>query len=152
MLEFDEFMKIEGCKTRKGHCFVGKRSKKSGSGGGGQDQEEKLDDVRNDFYQTGNTLIVSFYLKKIDKQKAKVEFLEDGSGVDLDLPTTDGKRFTRTIETWKELVPEKCEKKIMGTKLEMVLWKKEGGVGWPMLLKGGKETGERIQVGRALRA
>lgn len=149
VLEFDEFMKIEGCKTRKGHCFVGKRAKK---GNTTANQEEILEDVRNDFYQTPNTLIVSFYLKKIDKEKAKVEFLDDGSGIDLDLPTSDGKRFTKRIETWKELSPEKCKFKILGTKLEMELQKKEGGLGWPMLLKGGRETGERIQVGKALRA
>lgn len=149
VLEFDEFMKIEGCKTRKGHCFVGKRSKKNNTT---ENQEEILEDVRNDFYQTPNTLIVSFYLKKIDKERAKIDFLEDGSGVDLDLPTSDGKRFSKRVETWKDLVPEKCKSKILGTKLEMELYKKEGGLGWPMLLKGGRETGERIQVGKALRA
>lgn len=148
MLEFDEFMKIEGCKTRPGHCFIGKRSKNNKT----ENEEEILEDVRNDFYQNGNSLIVSFYLKKINEEKAKVEFMEDGTGVDLDLRTSDGKRFTRRVETWKELVPEKCEKKILGTKLEMVLWKKDAGLGWPKLEKGGKETGERIQVGRALRA
>lgn len=150
VLEFDEFMKIEGCKTRTGHCFVGKRAAKKNSTTG--NQEEILEDVRNDFYQTPNTLIVSFYLKKIDKERAKVEFLDDGSGIDLDLPTSDGKRFTKRIETWKELSPEKSKFKILGTKLEMELHKKDGGVGWPMLLKGGRETGERIQVGKALRA
>ncbi|KAK5074295.1 hypothetical protein LTR64_006560 [Lithohypha guttulata] len=148
VLEFDEFMKIEGCKTRTGHCFLGKRGKKTD----GSASEEELQDVRNDFYQTGNTLIVSFYLKKIDKERAKVEFLGDGSGVELDLPTSDGKRFRRKVETWKELVPEKCEKKILGTKLEMVLFKKEGGVGWPVLTKGERTTGERIQIGGPLRA
>lgn len=129
-------MKIEGCKTRDAHCFVGKKT-------------EVVQDVRNDFYQTGNTLIVSFYLKKIDKTKSTIEFKDDA--VELDLVTGDGKRFARTVELWKEIVPEKCEKKILGTKLEMVLWKKEGGLGWPMLVKGA-DTGERIQIGRALRA
>lgn len=139
-------MKIEGCKTRQGHCYVGKKTKQT------QAQEQDLDDVRNDFYQTGNTLIVSFYLKKIDKERAVVNFLEDGSGVELDLPTSDGKRFRRRIETWKALNPEKCEKKIMGTKLEMVLWKAEGGVGWPVLTSSERDTGERIQIGGPLRA
>lgn len=151
VLEFDEFMKIGGCKTRKGHCFVGKRSKANARN---NNDEELLEDVRNDYYQTPNTLIVSFYLKKIDKEAAKVEFLSDGSGIDLDLVTGDTprKRFKKRVDTWKQLVPEKCKSKIMGTKLEMELYKQEGGVGWPMLAKGGIETGERIQVGKALRA
>lgn len=148
VLEFDEFMKIEGCKTRQGHCFVGKRGKNNKS----ENAEEILEDVRNDFYQTGNTLIVSFYLKKIDKERARVEFVGDGTAVELDLPTSDGKRFRKRVEMWKDLMPEKCERKIMGTKLEMVLWKKDAGIGWPRLEKGGKETGERIQIGSALRA
>lgn len=139
-------MKIEGCKTRQGHCYIGKKASAA------QTQEQDLTDVRNDFYQTGNTLIVSFYLKKIDKERAVITFLEDGSGVDLDLPTSDGKRFRRRVETWKELTPEKCEKKILGTKLEMVLWKAEAGVGWPVLTRGERDTGERIQIGRPLRA
>lgn len=140
-------MKIEGCKTRQGHCYIGKRAAAKNS-----QAEQELDDVRNDFYQTGNTLIVSFYLKKIDKERAIVKFLEDGSGVELDLPTSDGKRFRRRVETWKALNPEKCEKKILGTKLEMVLWKEEGGVGWPVLTKSERETGQRIQIGGPLRA
>ena len=37
VLEFDEFMKIEGCKTKKRHLFIGK---------GKKDGEEKVEDVR----------------------------------------------------------------------------------------------------------
>ena len=148
MLEFDEFMKIEGCKTRQGHCFIGKRAAKKAA----SQSEEELQDVRNDYYQTASTLIVSFYLKKIDKERAVVKFLEDGSGVELDLPTTDGKRFRRKVETWKKLLPDKCEKKILGTKLEMVFHKAETGVGWPVLTAGLPDTGERIQIGGPLRA
>jgi len=37
VLEFDEFMKIEGCKTKKRHLFVGK---------GKPNGEEKLETVR----------------------------------------------------------------------------------------------------------
>lgn len=36
VLEFDEFMKIPGCKTKKRHLFVGKRNK----------EEEKVETVR----------------------------------------------------------------------------------------------------------
>ena len=40
VLEFDEFMRIEGCQTKDRHMFVG--SGKKGKGGG----EEKVDNVR----------------------------------------------------------------------------------------------------------
>lgn len=41
VLEFDQFMNIEGCKTKDRHLFVGS-GKKAKEGGG----EEKLDAVR----------------------------------------------------------------------------------------------------------
>jgi hypothetical protein len=37
-MEFDQFMKIEGCKTKDRHLFVGSGKKKEG--------EEKLETVR----------------------------------------------------------------------------------------------------------
>jgi hypothetical protein len=42
VLEFDQFMKIEGCKTRDRHMFVGSGGKKGKSGL----EEEKLESVR----------------------------------------------------------------------------------------------------------
>jgi hypothetical protein len=42
VLEFDEFMKIEGCKTKDRHLFVGSGKKKGISDGG----EEVLETVR----------------------------------------------------------------------------------------------------------
>jgi len=42
VLEFDEFMKIEGCKTKDRHLFVGSGKKKGGNAGG----EEVLETVR----------------------------------------------------------------------------------------------------------
>jgi hypothetical protein len=43
VLEFDEFMKIEGCKTKDHHLFVGSGKKKGGGNSGG---EELLETVR----------------------------------------------------------------------------------------------------------
>ena len=63
VLEFDEFLKIEGCKKRKRHLFVGKKKDES--------QEEIVKDVRHDFYQTPTTVIASLFLKKIDKSAAR---------------------------------------------------------------------------------
>lgn len=43
VLEFDQFMKIEGCKTKDRHLFIGSGRKKDRSGSSG---EEVLDTVR----------------------------------------------------------------------------------------------------------
>ena len=152
VLEFDEFMKIEGCKTKKRHCYVGKpRRKADGTshGEGAAQSEDRLENVRNDFYQTASSVIVSFYLKKIDKDQAKVEFSEDGSSVDLDLPTQDGKRFTQAIPLFAQIDPKKSQYKIMGTKLELNLVKSDGSVSWSNLRNDEKGAGVRIQLGRA---
>jgi hypothetical protein len=45
-LEFDEFMKIEGCKTKDRHLFVGSGKKKGGAGEQSENGEEVLDTVR----------------------------------------------------------------------------------------------------------
>ncbi|KIX04638.1 uncharacterized protein Z518_05508 [Rhinocladiella mackenziei CBS 650.93] len=153
VLEFDEFMKIEGCKKRKKHCYVGKKKSTDGQGARTQQgQEELLADVRNDFYQTPSSVIVSFYLKKIDKDRAKVDFKESGLEIDLDLPTSDGKRYTKTIPLFAQIEPDKSQFKIMGTKLEMVLFKNDATISWSTLRSDEKGTGERIQLGRAGRA
>jgi hypothetical protein len=43
VLEFDQFMKIEGCKTSDRHLFVGSGKKNAGKGAG---SEERLESVR----------------------------------------------------------------------------------------------------------
>jgi hypothetical protein len=152
VLEFDEFMKIEGCKTKKRHCYIGKPRQKSGGTPGGESTgqtEDRLESVRNDFYQTASSVIVSFYLKKIEKDKAKVVFSEDGLSVDLDLPTQDGKRFTQSIPLFAAIDPQKSQHKIMSTKLELSLVKADGSLSWSTLRSDEKGTGSRIQIGRA---
>lgn len=152
VLEFDEFMKIEGCRTRSRHCYVGKKKKiRDADETAEADQEEKLPTVRNDFYQTPSSVIVSFYLKKIDKARAKVEFAPGGETVTLDLPTSDGKRFTSVLPLFAPVEPEKSSFKIMGTKLEMVLVKKDV-TSWSSLRSDEAPSGGRIQLGQAGRA
>ncbi|KAI9372489.1 chord-domain-containing protein [Aspergillus egyptiacus] len=137
VLEFEEFLKIEGCAEKKRHLFVGK-GKPAG--------EEKVETVRNDFYQTASSVNVSLYLKKIDKEKAKVEF--SATGIELDLPTTDNKRYKDSYELFAPIDPAKSSFRVLGTKLELTLVKGDG-TSWPVLRKEDRWTGERIQIGSA---
>ncbi|OTA99791.1 hypothetical protein M426DRAFT_324862 [Hypoxylon sp. CI-4A] len=153
VLEFDQFMKIEGCKTSPRHLFIGSGQQKSkgntanasGSAGGG---EELLETVRHDFYQTPTTVIASFFLKKIDKDKATVKF--EPQAIALDLPTTDAlpKRYKTSVPLFGRIDPEKTTYKILGTKLEVTLYKADGA-SWPVLRSDERLTGEILQVGRA---
>ncbi|KAI5203708.1 CORD and CS domain protein [Aureobasidium subglaciale] len=140
VLEFDEFLRIPGCKTKSRHLFVGARK---------DDGEEKLDSVRHDFYQTVDKVMASLYLKKIDKSISRVEFQE--RAVDLDLRTSDKKRFTQLVPLFGLIDVEKSEFSIMGTKLELRLAKADGA-SWPVLRGDEKHAGEIIQIGRAGRA
>ncbi|KAL2828514.1 chord-domain-containing protein [Aspergillus cavernicola] len=140
VLEFDAFLKIEGCTEKKRHLFVGK-GKPAG--------EEKVDTVRNDFYQTASSVNVSLYLKKIDNDKAKVEFTS--TALELDLPTTDNKRYKDSYELFAPIDPEQSKFRVLGTKLELMLVKGDG-TSWPVLRKDDRWTGERIQIGSAGRA
>ncbi|PYH87161.1 chord-domain-containing protein [Aspergillus uvarum CBS 121591] len=140
VLEFDEFLKIQGCTEKTKHLFVGK---------GKPPGEEKVDTVRNDFYQTPSSVNVSLYLKKIDKENAKVQFT--ATSLELDLPTTDNKRYKDTYQLFAPIDPEKSQFRVMGTKLELTLIKADG-TSWPVLRSDDKWTGERIQVGKAGRA
>ncbi|KAF2745214.1 chord-domain-containing protein [Sporormia fimetaria CBS 119925] len=139
VLEFDEFLKIEGCKTKDRHLFVG--SGKKGS-------EEKLDTVRHDYYQTANTVVASLFLKKINKENSKVEFHE--TSISLDLRTSDSKRYEAQFPLYSSIKPKESKYRILGTKIEFTLVKADGS-SWPVLRSDEKPTGERIQVGQAAR-
>lgn len=139
VLEFDEFLKIPGCKTKDRHLFVGKK-KEEGS-------EEELKEVRNDFYQTASTVIASLYLKKVSKEKSSITF-PDPTKVELDLHTSDQKRYKSSMVLFGPTKPEANQFKIMGTKVELTLVKADG-LGWPVLRADDPHTGEIIQAGRA---
>ncbi|KAI4214484.1 MAG: hypothetical protein LQ351_002901 [Letrouitia transgressa] len=142
VLEFDEFMKIEGCKRKKRHMFIGS-GKKDGT-------EESLQDVRHDFYQTPTTVIASLYLKKVNKERASITF-PSPSEISLDLPTTDSKRYKTKLSLFGEIDTTKSTYKIMGTKIEFNLVKLDGA-SWPTLRSDEQRTSEIIQVGQAGRA
>ena len=59
---------------------------------------------RHDFYQTATTVIASLYLKKIVKEKSKVEFTSNDS-VSFDLITSDNKRYEKVYNLYGSIVP-----------------------------------------------
>lgn len=91
----------------------------------------------------------SLYLKKIDKERASVEFAPNT--VTFDLPTTDNKRYQDTYKLFAPIDPEKSTFRVLGTKLELTLLKADG-TSWPVLRSDDKWSGQRIQIGNAGRA
>jgi CS domain len=106
---------------------------------------------RHDFYQTPSSVIASFFLKKINKETAKVEF--SPSELSVDLTTTDStpKRYKSSIPLFGTIDPATSTFKILGTKLEVNFVKADGS-SWPVLRSDERVTGEIIQVGKAGRA
>ncbi|KAF4952947.1 hypothetical protein FSARC_12526 [Fusarium sarcochroum] len=145
VLEFDQFMKIEGCKTKNRHLFIGSGKKDS------PDSEEVVSNVRHDFYQTPVNVIASFFLKKINKGTAKIEL--QPKQLNLDLTTTDSppKRYTAEIPLYASIDTEKSSYRVLGTKLEFVLAKSDG-TSWPVLRGDEALTGEILQIGKPGRA
>ncbi|KAF7554668.1 hypothetical protein G7046_g6748 [Stylonectria norvegica] len=144
VLEFDQFMKIEGCKTKSKHLFVGSGEKDKTDAAG----EEVLSTVRHDFYQTPTTVIASLFLKKIIQEKAKVDFQPNQLVLDLTTSDTPPKRYAAEVTLFAGIDAEKSSYKILGSKLELVLVKADG-TSWPVLRKDDPLTGEILQVGRA---
>ncbi|KAM5471734.1 hypothetical protein MauCBS54593_003138 [Microsporum audouinii] len=141
VLEFDEFLNLPGCKTKDRHLFIGKGVKSA---------EEKVKDVRTDFYQTSSTVIASVYLKKVIREDSRVSF-SSPTTIDLDLPTADHKRYEDTFTLFAPIDTEKSFYKIMSTKLEFTLVKATED-SWPTLRSTDPRTGEIIQTGRPTRA
>ncbi|KAJ2906060.1 Cysteine and histidine-rich domain-containing protein [Zalerion maritima] len=149
VLEFDQFMKIEGCKIKGKHLFVGSGKKENKNETAGS--EEILETVRHDFYQTASSVIASLFLKKINKDVAKVEFKPQQLAVDLVTTDSPPKRYKAEIPLYNEIDPEKSTFKIFGTKLEVALAKVDGS-SWPVFRSDDRLTGEIYQVGQAGRA
>lgn len=106
---------------------------------------------RHDFYQTPATVIASFFLKKIDKDKAKVEFQDKVLVLDLVTSDSPPKRYTADVPLYATIDTEKSSFKILGSKLELQLVKADGS-SWPVLRGDEALTGEIFQIGRAGRA
>ncbi|KAI4282553.1 MAG: hypothetical protein L6R38_002850 [Xanthoria sp. 2 TBL-2021] len=150
VLEFDEFMKIEGCKRKKRHLFVGSGKKDVGEEALKTVSNVDHQDGRHDFYQTPTTVIASLYLKKVDKQRSKIDFASP-TEIILDLPTTDMKRYKTTMPLFAPIDIAKSSSKIMGTKIELTLVKLEIAT-WSALRSDEERTSEITQIGPAGRA
>ncbi|KAG9318329.1 HSP20-like chaperone [Chiua virens] len=120
VLEFEEFLKIEGCKKGR-HVFAPKHN-------ASEDLVEQFTECRVDHYQTPSEVHVSVFAKQVDKDRSKVTIEETQ------------KRFKRTIQLFGPVEPEGCSYKFFGTKVEVVL-KKSDTRSWTILEKTTRDLG-----------
>ncbi|KAJ1559810.1 hypothetical protein HK405_009274 [Cladochytrium tenue] len=119
VLEFDEFLKIQGCKRGK-HRFTEVSAGPT---------EQKVD-CRRDWYQTPSTVIVSIYAKKLDKTKTVITFGERQLTVLARFQ--DGKVYELDTPLALAIDPVASRYEVLSTKIEIVL-KKANGLSWPTL-------------------
>ncbi|CDS14189.1 hypothetical protein LRAMOSA06359 [Lichtheimia ramosa] len=116
VLEFDEFLKIPGCKEGK-HLFVGR-----------QNQKEQLVDCRTDWYQTQTHIILSVFAK--NKLDTKVTFEQQSLSIDIKMKNNE--RYQKTIPLFHTIDPEQSKYNALTTKVEISM-KKTSGVSWATL-------------------
>ncbi|KAJ6608592.1 HSP20-like chaperone [Mycena sp. CBHHK59/15] len=128
VLEFDEFLKIEGCKTGR-HLFAPKVVNV---------ETEEMTTCRMDHYQTVDWVHVSIFAKKADKERSQVKFEETQISFDLHLPGS--KRFTKAVELFGPIDPDASTFTFFGTKVELNL-KKSDNRSWTILERTTQDLG-----------
>ncbi|KAI9335329.1 HSP20-like chaperone [Obelidium mucronatum] len=118
VLEFDEFLRIPGCKVGK-HRFLDVET-----------QEQQQVECRRDWYQTPTSVIVSIFAKKVDKATTTVKFTADS--ISIDATFQDGKKYVEVIPLALEIDPATSKYLVLSTKIELNL-KKANGLSWPTL-------------------
>eukprot|EP00158_Paraphelidium_tribonemae_P003390 Partr_v1_DN26091_c1_g1_i1_m390 putative CHORD len=116
VLEFDEFLKIKGCKSGT-HLFVGS-------------VKEEFVECRHDWYQSPSTVTISLYAKNVDPSSVTVQFKDQQLLVDIILPSKQKSRLHTDL--FQPIDTSSSSYKVMGTKIEVVL-KKSNGISWPSI-------------------
>ncbi|KAH9951955.1 chord-domain-containing protein [Amylocystis lapponica] len=128
VLEFDEFLKIEGCKTGR-HVFVPQNKSQAA---------EQFTECRIDHYQTPTEVHVSVFAKQADKERSTVKIESNGVHLDLYLPAS--KRFRKSLDLFGPIDPESSSYKYYGTKVELIL-KKQDTRSWTILERTTRDLG-----------
>jgi len=128
VLEFDEFLKIGGCKQGR-HLFAPKPKVPTA---------EEVINCRIDHYQTPREVHVSVFAKQVEQERSTVDFGPDQIHIDLYL--AGSKRFHRVLNLFGPIDPNSSSYKVYGTKVELLL-KKQDGRSWTILEKTTQDLG-----------
>ncbi|CAL1704985.1 unnamed protein product [Somion occarium] len=135
VLEFDEFLKIGGCKQGR-HLFAPKEK---------EAKTEEFIDCRVDHYQTPAEVHVSVFAKQTDKDRSVVQIETDK--IHLDLYFQGTKRFRRSIDLFGPVNPEASSFKYFGTKVVELTLKKQDNRSWALLEKTDRQVPVNLTFG-----
>lgn len=128
VLEFEEFLKIKGCKIGR-HVFVPVTT---------ESQSEEQVICRIDHYQTRDQVHMTVYARQVDKARSSILLGDDKVTLDLFLPGM--KRFSRSLELFGGIDASSSSFQILGSKVELRLQKSDSRV-WTVLEKTDRDLG-----------
>jgi len=109
---FEDFLELPGCTDGK-HKFI-------------RDVVQVAQvNVRNDFYQSGDWVMVSFYAKQVDKDESMVKFFSNKFVVKFKL--SDGAIYEKEFVTAQPINPDLSKFAVLSTKVEVSLRKTAPG-------------------------
>ncbi|KAF9453268.1 chord-domain-containing protein [Macrolepiota fuliginosa MF-IS2] len=126
VLEFDEFLKIQGCRTGR-HVFAPRGS------------TEEMINCRIDHYQTRDKVYVSVFARQADRERSIIKF-DTPEQITLDVYLPGPKRFSRVLNLSGPIVPDQCTYRFFNTKVELELQKSDNR-GWVLLEKTSRDLG-----------
>lgn len=88
--------------------------------------------IKHDWYQTETQIVIEVRIKGLKADEVKVTFDATSLSVTAKLPDGSGSEYSLEIDLAHPVAPEKCSYKVLGTKLEVRLAKREG-IRWPKL-------------------
>ena len=88
--------------------------------------------IKHDWYQTETHVVVEVRIKGLNPAEVKVTPEVTTLSVTAKLPDGSGSEYSLELDLAHPIVPEKCTHKVMSTKLEVKLAKRDG-IRWPQL-------------------
>ncbi|PYH28830.1 co-chaperone SGT1 [Aspergillus neoniger CBS 115656] len=95
-------------------------------------QQQQQVKVRHEWYQSGETVVVTLYVKGVPKDKVAIELKEDSTSLQFPLPS--GAEYDFTLDPlFAPIDPSTSKVSVFSTKIEISLRKKSPGQKWSAL-------------------
>ncbi|RAH62578.1 CS-domain-containing protein [Aspergillus piperis CBS 112811] len=103
-------------------------------------QQQQQVKVRHEWYQSGETVVVTLYVKGVPKDKVAIELKEDSTSLQFPLPS--GAEYDFTLDPlFAPIDPSTSKVSVFSTKIEISLRKKVPGQKWSALESSSSSTG-----------
>eukprot|EP01135_Chromosphaera_perkinsii_P010652 Nk52_evm52s2192 gene=Nk52_evmTU52s2192 len=98
-----------------------------------------------DWYQTESTVVIDVLIKKLAKENVEVDYSDTSVSFYAKLLDANNTTYTMDFELEKDILPKESSFKVLGSKVEIKLQKKEG-CKWTTLLKVEDKQGDNANT------